>query len=127
MNGVTTSFRPRATIMNHITRSFTVGMLLLFVSSHAHAADGPTIPVDRTGERWPENDLKFYIHFSAPMSRGDSYKRIKLPDEKGKALDMPFLELDQDLWDSAAQRLTVFCDPGRIKRGLKPREEFGPV
>ncbi|MFL5241604.1 MAG: hypothetical protein ACJ8FY_05805 [Gemmataceae bacterium] len=80
-----------------------------------------------TVDRLPENQLKFYLHFSAPMSRGDSYKHIKLLDENGKAVDLPFLELDQELWDSAGQRLTVFCDPGRIKRGLKPREEFGPV
>jgi hypothetical protein len=89
----------------------------------------PTIvtQVYPTTDKLPENQLKFYIHFSAPMSRGDSYKHIKLLDEKGKAVDLPFLELDQELWDSTAQRLTVFCDPGRIKRGLKPREEFGPV
>jgi hypothetical protein len=80
-----------------------------------------------TAEQLPENQLKFYIHFSAPMSRGDSYKHIKLLNDKGKAVDLPFLELDQELWDSSAQRLTVFCDPGRIKRGLKPREDFGPV
>jgi hypothetical protein len=80
-----------------------------------------------TADRLPENQLKFYLHFSAPMSRGDSYKHIKLLDDKGKAVDLPFLELDQELWDSTGQRLTVFCDPGRIKRGLKPREDFGPV
>jgi hypothetical protein len=95
----------------------------------AKAKTEPTVvtQVFPTADRLPENQLKFYIHFSAPMSRGDSYKRIKLLDEKGKALDLPFLDLDQELWDSSAQRLTVFCDPGRIKRGLKPREEFGPV
>jgi hypothetical protein len=89
----------------------------------------PTIvtQVYPTTDKLPENQLKVYIHFSAPMSRGDSYKHIKLLDEKGKAVDLPFLELDQELWDSTGQRLTVFCDPGRIKRGLKPREEFGPV
>jgi len=80
-----------------------------------------------TADRLPENQLKFYLHFSAAMSRGDSYKHIKLLDENGKAVDLPFLELDQELWDGSGQRLTVFCDPGRIKRGLKPREDFGPV
>jgi hypothetical protein len=80
-----------------------------------------------TSDRLPENQLKFYLHFSAPMSKGDSYKHIKLLDEKGKTVDVPFLELDQELWDPTGQRLTLFCDPGRIKRGLKPREEDGPV
>ena len=80
-----------------------------------------------TADRLPENQLKFYVVFSAPMARGGVYRHINLLDERGKAVDLPFLELDQELWDKSAQRLTVFCDPGRIKRGLKPREEFGPV
>src|SRR6185503_7799389 len=40
---------------------------------------------------------------------------------------VPFLELDEELWDRQGRRLTLFIDPGRIKRGLKPREEVGPV
>jgi hypothetical protein len=74
----------------------------------------------------PENLLRFYLHFSAPMSQGDSYRHIKLLDAKGKAVDLPFLELDQELWDPTGKRFTLFFDPGRIKRGLKPREELGP-
>src|SRR2546425_7490559 len=60
------------------------------------------------------------------MSEGDCYRHIKLLDAKGKAVDLPFLELDQELWDSEGKRFTLFFDPGRIKRGLKPREELGP-
>ena len=29
----------------------------------------------------PENQLKFYIHFSAPMSRGEAYSHVVLLDE----------------------------------------------
>jgi hypothetical protein len=90
-------------------------------------APARVVQVYPTTDRLPENQLKFYLVFSAPMARGDVYRHIKLLDEEGKAVDLPFLELDQELWDKSAQRLTVFCDPGRIKRGLKPREEFGPV
>jgi hypothetical protein len=74
----------------------------------------------------PENQLKFYIHFSAPMSRGDSYRHVHLLGNDGKEIAAPFLELDQELWDGAGKRFTLFFDPGRIKRGLKPREEVGP-
>jgi hypothetical protein len=80
-----------------------------------------------TSDRLPENQLKFYLHFSAPMARGGVYRHIKLFEDNGKEVDVPFLELDEELWDRSHQRLTVFCDPGRIKRGLKPREEDGPV
>jgi hypothetical protein len=75
----------------------------------------------------PENQLKFYLHFSAPMGRGEAYRRVHLLDERGKEVDLPFLELDQELWDRENRRFTLFFDPGRIKRGLKPREEAGPA
>jgi hypothetical protein len=75
----------------------------------------------------PENLLRFYIHFSAPMSQGESYRHIKLLNAASKAIDLPFLELDQELWDPTGKRFTLFFDPGRIKRGLKPREDVGPA
>jgi hypothetical protein len=80
-----------------------------------------------TRDRLPENLLKIYLHFSAPMSRGEAYAHVRLLDEAGKPVVGPFLELGEELWDPAGKRFTLFLDPGRIKRGLKPREEFGPV
>jgi len=73
----------------------------------------------------PENQLKFYIHFSASMSRGEAYRRIQLLDASGEIVADPFLELGEELWDRTAKRFTLFFDPGRVKRGLKPREEVG--
>jgi len=75
----------------------------------------------------PENLLKFYLHFSAPMSRGSIYDYIHLRDENGKDVDIPFLEIGEELWDPAMTRLTLFIDPGRIKRGVRPLEEVGPA
>lgn len=75
----------------------------------------------------PENLLKFYVHFSAPMSRGHIYDHIHLTDERGKEVELPFLEIDEELWDTPMQRLTLFIDPGRIKRGVQPLEEIGPA
>lgn len=75
----------------------------------------------------PENQLKFYLHFSAPMSRGEAYDNIRLLHKSGEAVELPFLELEQELWDETGARFTLFFDPGRIKRGLKPREEVGPA
>jgi hypothetical protein len=75
----------------------------------------------------PENQLKFYLHFSAPMSQGDVYRHIKLFNALGKAVELPFLELEKELWDADGKRFTLIIDPGRIKRGLKPREDLGPV
>ena len=75
----------------------------------------------------PENLLKFYVHFSAPMSGGRIYDHIHLRDEAGKAVELPFLEIDEELWNPAMTRLTLFIDPGRIKRGVQPLEEIGPA
>ncbi len=78
-------------------------------------------------EEVPENLLKFYLHFSAPMSRGHIYEHIHLRDEAGKDVELPFLEIDEELWDPEMKRLTLFIDPGRIKRGVQPLEEIGPA
>jgi hypothetical protein len=80
-----------------------------------------------SADKLPENLLKFYLHFSAPMSWGQAYARVHLLDSDGKKVERPFLELEQELWDPSGRRLTLFIHPGRIKRGLKPREELGPV
>jgi hypothetical protein len=75
----------------------------------------------------PANLLKFYIHFSEPMSRAEAWKRLHLIDDKGVEVPLPFLEIDEELWDREGKRLTVLFDPGRIKRGLVPHNEVGPA
>ncbi|HVA50583.1 MAG TPA: hypothetical protein VNH11_29830 [Pirellulales bacterium] len=75
----------------------------------------------------PENQLKFYLYFTAPMSRGGAYQRLRLLDGQGKPVDLPFLELAEELWNPAGDRLTLLLDPARVKQGLAPREEVGPV
>ena len=78
-----------------------------------------------SGDQVPQNLLKFYIVFSQPMSRGHAEKHIHLLDEAGTPLDRALLALEQELWDPETVRLTLFLDPGRIKRGLRPHNELG--
>ncbi|MBI1901351.1 MAG: hypothetical protein HYS13_09610, partial [Planctomycetia bacterium] len=80
-----------------------------------------------TASKLPENHLRFYLHFSAPMSRGEVYTRVRLVDESGKEVPSPFLELEEELWNRSGDRLTLLFDPGRVKRGLRPREDVGPI
>src|SRR5260370_25250810 len=68
----------------------------------------------------PDNQLKFYVHFSAPMRRGEAWQHIHLLNENGKPVELPFLEVDQELCDRDYQRLTVLFDPGQIKLRLLP-------
>jgi hypothetical protein len=80
-----------------------------------------------SGDVLPENQLKFYLQFSAPMSGGGAHEHIRVRDSSGRDLDKPFLELDEELWDPAMTRLTLLIDPGRIKRGVKPHEDSGAL
>ncbi len=82
----------------------------------------------------PENLLKFYVHFSGPMRKGDIYQFLHLRerikrngDVSYREIELPFLEIEQEFWSADSHRLTLLLDPGRIKRGLKPREEMGPI
>lgn len=76
----------------------------------------------------PENQLKFYIHFSASMSQGDAFEHIALLDESGARIqEPPFLIRGGELWDREFQRFTLFFDPGRVKRDLGPSLELGPA
>ena len=72
-----------------------------------------------TSGQLPENHLKFYVHFSAPMSRGEAYRRISRRRRTRTASRV--LELGEELWDPAMQRFTLLFDPGRVKRRLVPR------
>jgi hypothetical protein len=74
----------------------------------------------------PANALKLYVYFSASMRRGEAWQHIRLLDDRGAPVELPFLEIDQELWDPANTRLTILFDPGRIKRGLVPLAESGP-
>ena len=78
-----------------------------------------------TGGVWPENLLRFYIQFSAPMSRATALGFVRLVDESGAEVKEAFLPLDVDLWNGDRTRFTVFFDPGRVKRGIRPNVELG--
>jgi hypothetical protein len=73
----------------------------------------------------PGNQLKLYVYFSAPMSRGEVSKRIHWRASSGESVQWPFL-ISEELWDPEQRRLTLIFDPGRIKRGLEANEVKGP-
>ena len=72
----------------------------------------------------PENLLKFYILFSKPMQEGDELKHIHLIKDGRDTL--PFVFLDLGLWNNERTMLTLWLDPGRIKRELQPNKLLGP-
>ena len=72
----------------------------------------------------PENLLKFYILFSKPMQEGDELKHIHLLKDGRDTLSAVFPDLE--LWNNDRTMLTLWLDPGRIKRELQPNKLLGP-
>ena len=73
----------------------------------------------------PENLLKFYLHFDHPMRTGEVLQHVYLLDAKGDTLQNIFLNLQPELWDTTGTTLTLWLDPGRIKRGLVLNRALG--
>jgi hypothetical protein len=78
-----------------------------------------------TQDTVPENLLKLYLHFSKPMREGESARYLTLLKNDSDTLPGVFLDLQPELWNSDRTMLTVWLDPGRIKRGLQPNQQWG--
>jgi len=74
----------------------------------------------------PENLLKIYLLFSHPMSEGHALDYVSLKNDQGDSLPQSFLNLRQELWNDDRTILTLWLDPGRIKRDLHPNKLLGP-
>lgn len=98
-----------------------------FVVPVRQVFESPTLSVIYpSADRWPANQLKFYLQFDQPMREGVALQYIQLLDGQGEVVERPFLEMGQELWDQEYRQLTVWFDPGRIKTGLIPNERYGP-
>jgi hypothetical protein len=73
----------------------------------------------------PANQLRLYLHFSAPMDWRSGYDYVTLLDDRGQEVVDAFLPLDADFWNDDRTRYTVFFDPGRVKRGILPNKQMG--
>jgi hypothetical protein len=77
-----------------------------------------------TADTVPENLLKIYIHFSHPMREWLSRKYVHLLNGND-TIRAAFLDLTPELWNEERTILTLWLDPGRIKRDLKPNLQLG--
>ena len=78
-----------------------------------------------TAEVVPENQLRLYIHFSAPMGMKGGLSYVHLFADDGAEVVDPFLPLDAEFFNDDRTRYTVFFDPGRQKRGIAPIADMG--
>jgi hypothetical protein len=74
----------------------------------------------------PENLLKFYLVFSQPMHERQVLQHVTLIADGRDTLPAVFMDLQPALWNRTGTMLTLWLDPGRIKRDLLPNQRMGP-
>lgn len=100
-------------------------VILSEIEIPASKSDAPElIAVYPTQDTVPENLLKMYFHFSQPMAEGHSLTHVTVINRKD-TLSRTFLDLQPELWNTGGTVLTLWLDPGRIKRDLIPNQELG--
>jgi len=89
-------------------------------------ADKPTVvAIYPSQDSLPDNLLKIYLHFSRPMQEGKSHQYVTLVKNNTDTLPGVFLDLQPELWNTNRTILTLWLDPGRIKRDLQPNKRLG--
>jgi hypothetical protein len=73
----------------------------------------------------PENTLRIYIEFSEAMGNVGALAVVRLLDDRGREVPIPFLPVQADFWNADHTRYTLFFDPGRVKQGILPNEQLG--
>lgn len=83
------------------------------------------IAIYPTSDTVPLNLLKVYIAFSKPMQEGQSLNNIRVIKNREDTISSIFLDLQPELWNKERTILTLWLDPGRIKRDLQPNKAMG--
>ncbi|WP_421726100.1 hypothetical protein [Bauldia sp.] len=78
-----------------------------------------------SGDVVPENLIRFYLYFTAPMSGADVLPSVTLSRSDGSLVNDAFLSNRFELWSPDRTRLTLLFDPGRVKTGLEAHDALG--
>ena len=76
-----------------------------------------------TAEVLPANQLRLYIHFSAPMGMKGGLSYVHLFEEDGAEVVNPFLPLDPEFFNDDRTRYTMFLDPA-VPRSLTEGKSY---
>ena len=126
--GASVSFAPAFHFV--VGQTYTIlsdGVLTAFTLGKADKPAPQVVGIYPSGDAIPENTLRFYIQFSAPMQPHLAADKIKLIDADGVEDNAAFMTFKQELWNADRTRLTLLMDPGRIKRGVAQNRELGPA
>jgi hypothetical protein len=108
-----------------VPRSAPSVRVVVSVPSVARSPSTTVLRMLPTADVLPENLLRVYLEFSAPMSRENGRDYLRLIDEAGREVPDAFLSLDIEFWSPDYRRYTLFFDPGRVKRGILPNDQMG--
>ncbi|NND31488.1 MAG: hypothetical protein HKN76_02775 [Saprospiraceae bacterium] len=96
-----------------------------FIPAGAKGEKTSVLRIFPTTDTVPANLLKIYISFSSVMGEHFSEDFISVTNQFGDFLDNIFLPLKPELWNEHHDMLTLWLDPGRIKRELGPNKHWG--
>ncbi|NIJ54775.1 hypothetical protein [Dyadobacter arcticus] len=100
--------------------------IVTFTVPKPEASEAPKIlAIYPTQDTLPENLLKIYLQFSQPMQEGKSAEYVVLLKIDADTVKGAFLDLQPELWNEDRTQLTLWVDPGRIKRDLQPNKRLG--
>jgi hypothetical protein len=122
------NYRARADLLTLLGSLASPNSITLSFSLPEKTASASTVVdgIFPSGNVLPENLLRLYVHFSAPMQRGHAWQQVALLGADGQPVPAVFYNTPTELWDPAMQRLTILLDPGRIKRNVGPNIVLGP-
>ena len=118
---------------SRLPRPRQAGIVAAVVRLPAAATEPSTVvtAVHPAGDVVPENLLRVYIEFSAPMGNGAGLDFVKLvelsgPDGRTERVESgAFLPVEANFWSPDHTRYTLFFDPGRVKEGIFPNRQSG--
>lgn len=104
--------------------------LAAFLLNLAVCDEEASVRIEPNVEKVPANHLKFYLHFSEPMERGEAFRYLRLVEVNGGGKEIaevpePFREVE--LWDETFTRMTLWFHPGRQKPGVNLNVDIGPI
>jgi hypothetical protein len=104
-------------ILNLFTLLAIAGSVLQ--SSPSEARERLKISFEPEAETIPANTLRMYFMFDRPARGLVHQSEVKLVGPDGSEIKNAFMDFGQELWSPDGKRLTVFFDPGKIKRDVE--------
>lgn len=120
-------FNERQDYVARVRRAHSEEMIPFRIASTVAIVPAAVTEFYPSGDTLPENTLRFYIHFSVPMTPHVAFDYIRLRNTSGIEDESAFMRFKQELWNEDRTRLTVLFDPGRIKREVATNVELGPA